>query len=241
MELEDSGPPPTPKWIVTFTDLMSLLLTFFILLLTFSTPRVEKLFDLRGSIKGSFGIFDDHKDDRDSFVDANPMLIGRDQFNPYSPSLVPRFLPIEEHEPNRVIMRLKNQEDLEELMVDRIEEGYRIRIGGVVQFLPGEKVMSSQSFQKIAKVAKAVEFMPYHLVLVAHVGGGELEAVKEQGLRPIELAIERSVMLADRLYRRHGIDKRVLAIAAYGPQDGDTGSGFVEFILADNKHFSDRW
>ena len=241
MEIEESGPPPTPKWIVTFTDLMSLLLTFFILLLTFSTPRVEKLFDLRGSIKGSFGIFDDDRDDRTAFIEPNPILIGRDQFNPYSPAQVPRFLPIEEHEPNRVIMRLKNQENLEELLVDRIDEGYRIRIGGVVQFLAGEKVMSAQSFKKMAKVAKAVEFMPYHLVLVSHVGGGELDAIQEQGLRPVDLAIERAVMVADRLYRRHGIDRRVLAIAAYGPQPQDTGSGFIEFILADNKRFSERW
>ena len=241
MEIEEAGPPPTPLWIVTFTDLMSLLLTFFILLLTFSSPRVEKLFDLRGSIKGTFGIFDDAKDDRDSFVEASHILIGRDQFNPFSPASVPRFRPIEDHEPNRVIMRLKNQDNLEELLVDRIEEGYRIRIGGVVQFLPGEKVMSAESFNKLAKVARAVEFMPYHLVVVGHTGGGEEELVKERGMRPMDLATERAVMVADRLHRRYGIDKRVLCVSAYGPQVGDTGIGFVEFILAENKYFAERW
>ena len=63
---KDDGPPPTPDWIVTFIDLMSLLFTFFILLLTFSTPRVEKLFELRGSLRGSFGVFGPERDDRDT-------------------------------------------------------------------------------------------------------------------------------------------------------------------------------
>ena len=35
---EDEAPPGAPEWIVTFSDMISLLVTFFILLMTFSTP-----------------------------------------------------------------------------------------------------------------------------------------------------------------------------------------------------------
>lgn len=34
---EEDGPPGAPKWMVTFSDCMTLLLTFFVLLLTFSS------------------------------------------------------------------------------------------------------------------------------------------------------------------------------------------------------------
>ena len=34
---EDDGPPGAPKWMVTFSDCMTLLLCFFVLLLTFSS------------------------------------------------------------------------------------------------------------------------------------------------------------------------------------------------------------
>ncbi|NRA36919.1 MAG: hypothetical protein HRU15_02160 [Planctomycetes bacterium] len=238
---EDPGPPPTPTWVVTFTDMMSLLLTFFILLLTYSTPKVEKLFDLRGSIEGTFGIFTDAKDDRDSFVEPNPMLVGRDQHNPYAPSLVPRFRPIEEHEPNKVIKRLKNQEMNDELLIDRIDEGYRIRIADTVQFQHGARNMTTLSFNKIAKVAKAIEFMPYHLVIVAHVGGAELPLLEKKHIRPTDLSIERAVGIAERLHKRFGIDRRIIGVAAYGAQAGDTGAGYVEFILSDNSYFAERW
>ncbi|MDJ0840101.1 MAG: flagellar motor protein MotB [Acidobacteriota bacterium] len=45
-----------PKWVVTFGDMMSLLLTFFVLLLSFSTTEVVKYKRMAGSIKEAFGV-----------------------------------------------------------------------------------------------------------------------------------------------------------------------------------------
>jgi len=45
-----------PKWVVTFGDMMSLLLTFFVLLLSFSTTDVVKYKKLVGSVKEAFGV-----------------------------------------------------------------------------------------------------------------------------------------------------------------------------------------
>ncbi|MEE2787196.1 MAG: flagellar motor protein MotB [Myxococcota bacterium] len=60
----DSGgedePPPceegAPGWVVTFGDMMSLLLTFFILLLSFATMEEVKYKVLSGSIQVAFGV-----------------------------------------------------------------------------------------------------------------------------------------------------------------------------------------
>lgn len=51
-------PPPAgaPKWMVTFADLMSLLLTLFVMMLTFAQMDVEKYQQLAGSMKEAFGI-----------------------------------------------------------------------------------------------------------------------------------------------------------------------------------------
>jgi len=45
-----------PKWVVTFGDMMSLLLTFFVLLLSFSTTDVVKYKKMVGSVKEAFGV-----------------------------------------------------------------------------------------------------------------------------------------------------------------------------------------
>jgi chemotaxis protein MotB len=44
-----------PSWMVTFGDMMSLLLTFFVLLFTYSTMDAEKYKALAGSLKNAFG------------------------------------------------------------------------------------------------------------------------------------------------------------------------------------------
>jgi chemotaxis protein MotB len=45
-----------PEWMVTFGDLMSLLLTFFVLLLSFSQMDTAKFKELAGSLERAFGV-----------------------------------------------------------------------------------------------------------------------------------------------------------------------------------------
>ena len=58
-EQAEEGPPceeGAPGWVVTFGDMMSLLLTFFILLLSFATMETIKYKVLSGSIQVAFGV-----------------------------------------------------------------------------------------------------------------------------------------------------------------------------------------
>ena len=52
-EEADAG---APAWVMTFADLMSLLMCFFVLLLAFSEMDVEKFKQLSGSMKQAFGV-----------------------------------------------------------------------------------------------------------------------------------------------------------------------------------------
>jgi chemotaxis protein MotB len=55
MEQEDAK-SGAPGWMVTFADLMSLLLTFFVLMLSFSTTEVMKFREAMGSIQEALGL-----------------------------------------------------------------------------------------------------------------------------------------------------------------------------------------
>ncbi|RJX33176.1 MAG: flagellar motor protein MotB [Desulfurivibrio sp.] len=48
-------PPSAPAWMCTFSDMMSLLLCFFILLLSFSVMDAKKYQEVAGSMKDAFG------------------------------------------------------------------------------------------------------------------------------------------------------------------------------------------
>ena len=56
---DDDAPQGAPEWMVTFADLMSLLLTFFVLLLSMSSIQIDKYRLALGSIKTAFGAKDD--------------------------------------------------------------------------------------------------------------------------------------------------------------------------------------
>ena len=56
LKREKKPPAGVPGWIVTFADLMSLLLTFFILILSFSTISEPKFESAMGSVKEALGV-----------------------------------------------------------------------------------------------------------------------------------------------------------------------------------------
>ena len=49
-------PKGAPKWTTTFADLSTLLLTFFVLMLSFANIDIEKFRDLLGSVQNAFGV-----------------------------------------------------------------------------------------------------------------------------------------------------------------------------------------
>jgi chemotaxis protein MotB len=53
---EDEVKPGAPEWVVTFGDMMSLLLTFFVLLLSFSTMEAQKFKMISGYMRQAFGL-----------------------------------------------------------------------------------------------------------------------------------------------------------------------------------------
>ena len=58
-EPPDDAPEGAPEWIVTFSDLVSLLVTLFIMLLAFSSQETHDLQRAVNILKGSFGVMGD--------------------------------------------------------------------------------------------------------------------------------------------------------------------------------------
>lgn len=52
---KDEAPAGAPMWMVTFADLMSLLVCFFVLLISFSVPDTKKIKIVAGSMNDAFG------------------------------------------------------------------------------------------------------------------------------------------------------------------------------------------
>ncbi len=81
------APAGAPAWIVTFADLMSLLVCFFVLLISFSVPDTKKLKIVAGSMRDAFGF------QRDVIVTGMVEIDGNPYFE-FARDLVP--LPIKD-------------------------------------------------------------------------------------------------------------------------------------------------
>lgn len=54
--VEEDDEPSAPAWMATFSDMMTLLMTFFILIMSFSTMELDKFKMAMGSLKGALGV-----------------------------------------------------------------------------------------------------------------------------------------------------------------------------------------
>ena len=229
---KDDGPPPTPDWIVTFTDLMSLLLTFFILLLTFSTPRVEKLFELRGSLRGSFGVFGPERDDRDTDVWSRPMLLGREMKNPFAPAMPPRHLEPAEREPNvEILVRKDALNGDPKIEWDKISGGFRLRLGQALRFAAGSVDLTSTSFARLDRIVEELKDHPYQIIVEAGVGSRDAVTTQSHSM----LAERRAIAIAERLQSSMGINPQRIAVAVRGAVED--GAGTVSILIMRSR----RW
>lgn len=87
------GDPTCPGWMMTFGDCMSLLLTFFVMLISFTSFDNAKLADFMAIMQGAFDIRPPISDEEESFyldedAAAKPQLLSQQEVSLISP-LVP--------------------------------------------------------------------------------------------------------------------------------------------------------
>ncbi|XPV75863.1 MAG: OmpA/MotB family protein [Desulfovibrio sp.] len=155
-----------PLWMATFADMVTLLLCFFVLLLSFAEQNVAKFRDVLGSVKGAFGvkqvrpIQDDmallstrKKEMRDSLSDENKVLLG-------------------------VIMRIKSLFDQEQKKmkgtgVSQDRNGALLTIGSNALFDKGSAKLRPEAKLVLDKVLTILKEFNYNLVTRGHTSKGE--------------------------------------------------------------------
>lgn len=132
-------PAGAPMWMCTFADLMSLLLTFFVLLLSFSTiAEPEKFEQALSSLRGAFSVFEGS---------LEPISI---QPNPPTSNQSERLRRIARDLRRRLQVKGKEQEI--ELKFD--EGGLRINLPGQILFESGSATLTAEAGPILSDVAE---------------------------------------------------------------------------------------
>jgi chemotaxis protein MotB len=169
---EEDPPKGAPEWLVTFSDLVSLLVTLFIMMLTFTTSETDDLVRVLDVLKGSFG-FHENKNKPD--VSKQVHESNRTRKGVSSPHL---------ERPDNVKTRvLELQSDY--LTLEDFEKGVRIIPDVPNGFVGGSDKLSEELEAEIRRLAQKLRVHPDRRFLVvghcdptsdseSHVGGPDL-------------------------------------------------------------------
>ncbi len=143
-----------PLWMVTYSDMVTLLLTFFVLLLSMAQLDKMKFKEVMGSLKGAFGV-----------------LSSQTETSVDQPRVV-EFLPIMDDYTSRVYKRLIVQ--LQRLKLDRditlVKDrgAVVLRVKESVLFGPGSTALKPEAHAVLDKIAGLVRPLPLSLRIEGH-------------------------------------------------------------------------
>lgn len=161
VETEKKVDPGAPKWVVTFGDLMSLLLCFFVLLLSFSNMDKQKYKQVAGSLEKAFGV---QRINKVMEIPKGVKMIARDFDQEVIVTRIKEKLGEEIQE-----LLSSRMDDLEEQIdLQAAENEVIIRLMGESTFNSGKADIRSQMIPVLEKVAEMIRATDGDLIIAGH-------------------------------------------------------------------------
>lgn len=155
-------PAGAPEWVLTYGDMMSLLLVFFIMIVALSEiKKQEEYQEIVANIQGAFGM----RGGAQLPIEGTPAL-----------SLL-KFLQDQRLRRHQEENRSNTQDpgmDGSEATVTRIREGMRFAVGGRITFEPGSADLSQQAREALKQVASLLRGYTNIIELRGHADAMEL-------------------------------------------------------------------
>jgi chemotaxis protein MotB len=143
-----------PAWMVTYSDMVTLLLTFFVLLLSMANMDKRKFFDAIGSLKGAFGFMQSS-----SVSEVNkPQVIS---YAPMDDDFVSRLY----NRVQTVLARLRIDRDID-LVKDR--GAVILRVKDAVLFDAGSTTLKPEALPILREIAGMIQPLPLLLRIEGH-------------------------------------------------------------------------
>lgn len=151
---EKKAPAGAPMWMVTFSDMVTLLLTFFVLLMSMASMDKVKFSQASDSLAGAFGV------------------LGSSNTTSVTTPRIVTYAPIDDDLVTRVYRRLRSK--IRELKIEKDitlvkDRGAVIlRVDDSVLFGSGQRTVSPEAYPILQKVAELVRPLPFNMKIEGH-------------------------------------------------------------------------
>jgi len=204
-------PECMPEWLATFGDLMSLLLCFFVLLLSMSTMNAKKVQEAIGSLAGSLGVLEG----------GTQTEISRER--------IMKATPIEKNEEtartvNKLSQAITEFKQLTQggkganIVLEEGEKGFFIRLPADITFPPGSaKITNVDTLLFLKRIALIIkEYLPRNVEIQIK---GYTDTTPPPPTSPYnnnwELSAARALSVL-KILIKNGVNPKQLSAAAYG-------------------------
>lgn len=236
----------SPSWMATFSDLCTLLLTFFVLLISFAKTETAKYEAAIGSLRNAFGgnvlkageVMRSGK----SPSDAATMLDSAMPAKPFPVEFLTSEGLLDKHEVNRESDTQLNQ--LKKMLADNdladsanvyeMPEGIMVRMKDKVQFQKGSVGIDEINIQVFDRLVKMMRENYWNILIEGHSEAGE---VATDGSDAYALSSKRAMAVSKSLLQRGVLAEQITTIF-YGDsrqqdksKNKDASDRRVEFVL----------
>ncbi|MEE4359489.1 MAG: OmpA family protein [Desulfococcaceae bacterium] len=197
-----------PEWVTTFGDLMSLLLCFFVLLLSFSEMDRQKYKIMTGSMARAFGV---QKKRQVMGIPMGDKIIARD-FDQEAVMLQLKEDLAREIK-NEVEVNLKNMKDLVDVKAEKGK--VVIRLMGETTFPSGRADIRREMVPVLMKIGKLLNKNKSRNIII----GGHTDNIPIRGgmyHSNLVLSMARAAEVAEFLIREAGISPQQIATMGFG-------------------------
>ncbi len=194
-----------PAWMVTYSDLVTLLLTFFVLLLSMASMDPVRFTEASSSLKDAFGMKRDP-----AHVDfAIPVL-------PSQP--ISQFSPVQVQTTQKIYEKIKSQINSLRLNKDvgllkKDDDSIILRINDSILFGKGQTKIAPQAIPILRDVADIIRPLPMDLRIEGHTDN---LPVQDSKFTNWDLSVARSVSVLKYLFRGDLLPLDRMAAIGYG-------------------------
>jgi len=208
---EEEAEEGAPAWMATFADMSTLLLTFFILLLSFANMDAQKFREMLGSVKDAFGV---QKERMGQYVaQSSDMLeFALEQMDEEGAKEAERAAdqpkPSMEQILSIVQALFEDVGGVADIFMD--EEGVTLRVDGTLLYTSGSAELKPEAFPVLDTIAALLKKYTFDLYILGHTDSVPIET-------PIfpsnwELSSARSTAALKYLLGRGASAERLVAI-----------------------------
>lgn len=222
-QVEPSGPKGAPDWIVTFTDMISLLVTFFVLMMTFSSMVTDDRLKVDSILSGQRGIIEAKSDvlaelSMDDILSSTDIVRGSAQ--PHTRPADKLLDSIEE-------MGQKKTDEHLEVDFDAQSDGLVIEFGTDECFEPGSARVPESLAKSLGEIARVLENYPNLVVVEGFTDGAHHATSRYPDADAIAFARAEAAALIMRT--ESGLAPEIMQVASHGDRrpraDDETPEG----------------